>query len=83
MIKEKHGYNENEYGYYEYENDYYNIDSIINAILEFDDFNHVTRKKNKKMKCEGKKGANELFLFSILTGRFEIAKLFWKKGSVS
>ena len=25
---------------------------------------------------------NELFLFSILTGRIEVAKVFWKKGKV-
>ena len=59
------------------------INRIINAIIEFDNFNHVTSVDGKKVKCDGKKGANELFLFSILTGRFEIAKLFWKKGSVS
>jgi hypothetical protein len=27
--------------------------------------------------------ANELFLFSILTNRWEMAKIFWRKGAVS
>ena len=73
FIKEKYGYS-----------DIKDIDEIINTIIEFDNFNHVTpRRYNEVVKCDGKKGANELFLFSILTGRFEIAKLFWKKGSVS
>ena len=72
FIKEKYDYS-----------DVQDIDRIINAITKFDNFNHVTPNEDNEVKCDGKNGANELFLFSILTGRFEIAKLFWKKGSVS
>ena len=38
----------------------------------------------KEIKEKFKQGVaeNELFLFSILTGRIEVAKCWWKKGKV-
>jgi hypothetical protein len=28
------------------------------------------------------KGANELFLFSVITGKYEMAKIFWTHATV-
>ena len=52
-----------------------------------DDLNEEEEKKKKGLEKQfnavlQEVVENELFLFSILTGRIEVAKVFWKKGKV-
>ena len=46
-------------------------------ILFKGEYRNVIEEKYKQGVAE-----NELFLFSILTGRIEVAKCWWKKGKV-
>ena len=82
----------------EYEKYLHSVGEMIKEIIDLNDFSdHVLtaisvgnngeielkRKQTDNFSTKIRTGANELFLFSILTGRIEMAKVFWEKGSVS